>query len=254
MADGGWRMADGGWRMADGGILSLSAFCPPPSAFSPSPHPTPPTVTVLGIDTATDVCAVALVRGGALLAEARVAVPRSHATRLALLVQEALAHARLEAADLDAIAVSAGPGSYTGLRIGASLARGLALATGARIVGVGTMEALAAEAEALVRPGEALAVALPSRRGEVYLSTNGSEPEAVALADVAERLVGPVAVAGPAAAAVVAALGRGRVLDVLPSAARVARMGADRLADGAASADAFAPAYVGVFATPPRAV
>ncbi len=207
---------------------------------------------VLGIDTATDVCAVALVRTGALLAEARVTVPRSHATRLALLVQECLAHARLEAADLDAIAVSAGPGSYTGLRIGASLARGLALATGARIVGVGTMEALQAEAEAFVRPGEALAVALPSRRGEVYLSASGSEPEAVLLADVAERLAGPVAIAGPAAASVVTALGRAdaRALDVLPSATRIARLGAARL--GSAAADAFAPAYLGVFATPPR--
>ncbi len=210
-------------------------------------------MTILGIDTATDVCAVALLRDGAPLAEARVAVPRSHATRLALLVQEALAHARLEAGDLDAIAVSAGPGSYTGLRIGASLARGLALATGARIVGVGTMEALQAEAKAFVRPGEALAVALPSRRGEVYLSANGSEPEAVLLAEVAERLAGPVAVAGPAAAAVVAALGRGdaRALAVLPSAIRIARLGAERL--DSASADAFAPAYLGVFATPPRA-
>lgn len=230
-------------------LWRASAFLLPHFPRSRSRSP----VTVLGIDTATDVCAVAIVCDGVTLAEARVAVPRSHATRLALLVQETLQHARLAAADLDAIAVSAGPGSYTGLRIGASLARGLALATGARLVGVGTMAALAAEAAALVRPGEALAVALPSRRGEVYLSAAGSEPEPVLLADVAERLAGPVAVAGPAAVAVVAALGRddARALDLLPSAARIAQMGSEAIARGA-SGDAFEPAYIGVFATPPK--
>ncbi|HEX8299996.1 MAG TPA: tRNA (adenosine(37)-N6)-threonylcarbamoyltransferase complex dimerization subunit type 1 TsaB [Rubricoccaceae bacterium] len=212
-------------------------------------------MTVLGIETATDVCSVGVVRDGAILAAAHVAVPRSHATRLALLVQEALAHARLAATDLDGVAVSAGPGSYTGLRIGASLARGLCLATGARLLAVPTMEALAAEADPLVHAGEALVVALPSRRGEAYLYVAGrGAPEAVAFADaaawVATRVPGgvPIAVCGPAAEAVLDTLPVARVLDVVPSGARIARMGS-AVAD--AGGDAFEPAYIGTFATPP---
>ena len=212
---------------------------------------------VLGIETATDVCAVGVTRGDAVLAAAAVHVPRSHATRLARLVDEMLAHARLTPADLDVVAVSAGPGSYTGLRIGASLARGLCLATGARLVGVPTMAALAAEAEDRGRDGEALVVALPSRRGELYLDVAGTPgagaPEAVALAAAAawldSRLPGgtPLACAGPAADALRDALAPRpvRVLAVAPSGSRIARLGAT------AEPAAFEPTYVGTFATPP---
>ena len=219
-------------------------------------------VTVLGIETATDVCSVGIVRGGAVLAAAHVAVPRSHATRLALLVQETLAHARLTPADLDAVAVSAGPGSYTGLRIGASLARGLCLATGARLIGVPTMAALAAEAEALVHADEVPVVALPSRRGEVYLfSTAGGAPEAVPLADAAAWVAGlvpagvSVAACGPAAEALRDALmpRRVRVLGVAASGARIARLGEALAETGGEAGAAFAPAYIGTFATPPAA-
>ena len=230
-------------------------------------------VVVLGIETATDVCSVGIVRGGAVLAAAHVAVPRSHATRLALLVQETLAHARLTPADLDAVAVSAGPGSYTGLRIGASLARGLSLATGAALVGVGTLDALAAGAQPLLREHETLVVALPSRRGEVYLSVFSAEvrvveARAVALADVAAVVAasvaagtpdGPIAVAGAATDAVAAALGEAgyavRAVGVGPSAVLTARLGAALHASGLGAAPVtFEPSYLGSFATtPPRA-
>ena len=217
----------------------------------------------LGIETATDVCAVAVLRGDAVLASASVFVPRSHATRLALLVQEALGHARLVPADLGLIAVSAGPGSYTGLRIGASLARGLCLATGAGLVGVGTLEALAAEAARFAEIDAALLVVLPSRRGEVYLGCHTGpvqiEAQAVALGDLPALVAaacptGRLAVAGAAAASVCEALraaGREvRLLDVRPSAERVARLGLALHASGAAP-DLFEPTYIGTFATPP---
>ncbi|HEX9953538.1 MAG TPA: tRNA (adenosine(37)-N6)-threonylcarbamoyltransferase complex dimerization subunit type 1 TsaB [Rubricoccaceae bacterium] len=213
---------------------------------------------VLGIETATDVCSVGVVRGDTVLAVSSVRLPRSHATRLALLVQETLAHARLAAADLDCVAVSAGPGSYTGLRIGASLARGLCLATGARLVGVPTMAALATEAEIQVHAGEVLVVALPSRRGEATLfSPAGGDPEAVPFADaaawLADRVPGGAGVAacGPAAEAFRDALAPRpvRVLAVAPSGARIARTGASLVAEGAEAT--FEPAYIGTFATPP---
>lgn len=234
----------------------------------PLPLPSPPTVTVLGIETATDVCSAAVLRDGAVLAEASVHVPRSHATRLAPLVEQLLAHARLAPTDLDLVAVSAGPGSYTGLRIGASLARGLGLATGAALVGVGTLDALAAEAEFLLHGGEGLVVALPSRRGEVYVSVHAGEARVVearaaALADVASLVQvavrdSPVAVAGAAADAVVAVLSptgrQARTLAVTPSAVRVACLGAVLHASGRGAAPLpFEPSYLGSFATPPAA-
>lgn len=242
-----------------------SALCPYLQATCPGV----PAVIVLGIETATDVCAVAVLRDSAVLASASVLVPRSHATRLALLARQALGHARVAPADIGLVAVSAGPGSYTGLRIGASLGRGLGLATGAALVGVGTLDALAAEAAERVGEGEALLVALPSRRGEVYLVGNNGplrsiETRAVALADLA-RLVDeafdagqPLALAGAAAPDARAALdasGRPlRTVDVRPSAERIARLGLALYVGGTAPGpEAFEPLYFGTFATPPPA-
>ena len=225
---------------------------------------------VLGIETATDVCSAAVLRDGAVLAEASIHVPRSHATRLAPLVEQLLAHARLTPADLDLIAVSAGPGSYTGLRIGASLARGLSLATGAALVGVGTLDALAADAAHRRPSGWVVLAVLPSRRGEVYvLATRDEErlvsPQAVALADLPMLVLesiprdNSVAVVGAGAQSAVGAVDDAYrsviVLDVSPSAVRVARLGAAlHESGGGAPPLPFEPSYLGSFATtPPRA-
>ena len=184
----------------------------------------------LGLDTATDVCAVALLDGDAVLVEAAIRVPRSHGRRLAPLVAEALAHAGRQAADLGLVAVSAGPGSYTGLRIGMSTAKGLCLATGAALAAVPTLRALAEAATGVV------AVVLPSRRGEVYAAVYDAgrelcEPAALAVADVADWL--------PAETAALGGPGAGALADVRPelprlalaaSGASVARLGAARLA------------------------
>ena len=223
---------------------------------------------VLGIETATDVCAVAVLRDGDVLASASVRVPRSHATRLAPLVEQTLGHARLAPADVGLVAVSAGPGSYTGLRIGAALARGLCLATGARLVGVGTLDALMDEAFAHLVGTESVLVALPSRRGEVYVAMDDLDgrrirPQAVALTDL-EALVGPVLpdghtlwVAGAGAPAVLDAIGsRLPLLQLVvhPSAERVARLGLERFESGAAAGpEAFAPLYLGSFVGAPPA-
>lgn len=152
---------------------------------------------ILGIDTATDVCAAAVLDGDRVLAEAALHVPRSHGRRLAPLVGELLAHAGRPASDLEVVAVSAGPGSYTGLRIGMSLAKGLTLSTDAAFVAVPTLEALAFGLEG------AVAVVLPSRRGEVYAAVYraGLEvvaPAALEVADVGDWLPADLdAVGGP---------------------------------------------------------
>ncbi|PAP77167.1 tRNA (adenosine(37)-N6)-threonylcarbamoyltransferase complex dimerization subunit type 1 TsaB [Rubrivirga marina] len=160
----------------------------------------------LGIDTATDVCAVALLDGERVLFEAALSVPRSHGRRLAPLLREAFAHVERDPADLGLVAVAAGPGSYTGLRIGTSTAKGLALATGAALVGVPTLRALTTSSTV----GGPICAILPSRRGEVY----------VAVYD------GDVEVAAPAA------LSLDAVADWLPaSTLALGGPGADRLAD-----------------------
>lgn len=124
-------------------------------------------MTVLGIDTATTIASVGVVRAGRVLAEAREASKVGHAAGLPELTARAIAEAGAAIADLDGIAVSVGPGSFTGLRVGLSFAKGMAFASGCRLVGVGTLEAFAAGAP---EPYRVVAAALDARRGEVYLA------------------------------------------------------------------------------------
>ena len=214
----------------------------------------------LGIETAADVCAVALLDGDDLLVRSSVHVARAHGRRLAPLVAEALAHAGRAPADLDVVAVSAGPGSYTGLRIGMATAKGLCLATGAALAAVPTLRALAEGA------GGAVVVALPSRRGEVYAAAydGGTEvrpPTSLALDGLAGWLPTPPeawALGGPGADRVAGASPdvAWRRLALVPDAVAVARLGlADVRAGRSADLDSAEPAYLKpVAATRPRGI
>jgi tRNA threonylcarbamoyladenosine biosynthesis protein TsaB len=95
------------------------------------------------IETTGDTCGVGLFEGDALCVEMHVQIPRSHDRLLAWMFSEMLNVADLKARDLEAVAVSTGPGSYTGIRIGLSFAIGLAMATGISIVPVPTLDAIA---------------------------------------------------------------------------------------------------------------
>jgi tRNA threonylcarbamoyladenosine biosynthesis protein TsaB len=123
---------------------------------------------VLGIDTATWTASVGVVCGGRDRAEISRQVSASHASVLLELIEETLDRAGLEIGEIDLLAVSIGPGSFTGLRIGLSTAKGLAMATGAAVVGVPTLEALALAAGQ--RSGVVCPV-LDARKGEVYAGT-----------------------------------------------------------------------------------
>jgi tRNA threonylcarbamoyladenosine biosynthesis protein TsaB len=102
-------------------------------------------VIVLGIDTALDACSVALVRGRETLAQISEPMTRGQAERLAPMVREVMVQAGVAYADIDRVAVTTGPGSFTGVRVGLSFARALALAISKPCIGVSTLEALALE-------------------------------------------------------------------------------------------------------------
>jgi tRNA threonylcarbamoyladenosine biosynthesis protein TsaB len=161
-------------------------------------------VRILGIDTATWTCAVALARDGAVLEERAERTESSHAATLPRLVGDVLARAGERLRPGDAVAVAIGPGSFTGLRIGLSFAKGLAFAGRLRLVGVPTLDALAVGA--LPWDGR-LCAALDARKQEVYAAVYArdgegiarlGEPCAIAAARLAEAIGGPCTFVGDA--------------------------------------------------------
>jgi tRNA threonylcarbamoyladenosine biosynthesis protein TsaB len=119
-------------------------------------------VNLLAIDTSTRTCSVAASRGSELFSKSEPAAQRQAETVLGM-VEELLAEARLALAQIEGIAYGEGPGSFTGLRIAAGVTQGLALARGIGVVGVGSLLALAQEADA----GKVIAC-IDAHMGEVY--------------------------------------------------------------------------------------
>jgi tRNA threonylcarbamoyladenosine biosynthesis protein TsaB len=97
-------------------------------------------IQLLGVETSSTVSGVWISRNDRLLGQVSIAVPYVHSKRLALLVEQILEHAEIAYPDLDALAVSAGPGSFTGLRIGYSLVKGLAHSLNIPVVEVPTLD------------------------------------------------------------------------------------------------------------------
>lgn len=121
----------------------------------------------LAVDTALGACSVAITSGGTALARHWVAMPRGHAEALAPMVGLAMAEAGLGFADLDRLGVTTGPGTFTGQRVGLAFMRGLRVALGKPLIGVTTLEIMAAAAEAEART-PFVAVLHEAKRGEVY--------------------------------------------------------------------------------------
>jgi len=97
---------------------------------------------ILSIETGTDICSVALANDGELMALRESDEGRDHAKKVALFVDELLRETGVQPSDLDAIAVGKGPGSYTGLRIGVSFAKGMCYALDIPLIAVGSLDAL----------------------------------------------------------------------------------------------------------------
>ena len=215
---------------------------------------------VLGIETATWTASVAIIDEGLTLTERTLPQSSNHATALLSLIDDALNAAATVLDDIDLVAVSIGPGSFTGLRIGLSMAKGLALARHRPMVGVPTLEALALAAGPRPHP---LWTVLDARKREVYAaafdSSLAGDVEALSPATVctaeelAARLEPPCTIVGDGVD-VYGKVFRARGGDAIelqglamrpPSAAAVARLGLRRFrTHGADDVNALEPYYV----------
>ncbi|MBM3545689.1 MAG: tRNA (adenosine(37)-N6)-threonylcarbamoyltransferase complex dimerization subunit type 1 TsaB [Alphaproteobacteria bacterium] len=205
---------------------------------------------VLAIDAAFAACSVAVLADGDVAGQRFEAMTRGHAERLLPMVREVMAAAGFGFETLDLIAVTIGPGHFTGLRVGLSAAQGLSLALDRPLAGVTTLEAVAA-ASAVDEP---LAVALESKRADLYLQVfKGGQALTEAASTLPERLAafpwpeGEIALAGDGAARlapILAFAGRRwrRVGPDLPDAATVARIATSR--QGTIAARAAEPLYL----------
>jgi tRNA threonylcarbamoyladenosine biosynthesis protein TsaB len=158
---------------------------------------------VLAIDTALSACSVAITQGEETRVSRVELMARGQAERLAPLVDTLMSEASIRFTDLDRIAVTRGPGAFTGVRIGLAFARGLALALDKACVGLSTLEVLAAGA---CQPKTIAAISVA---GSLFVGAwKGREviiePCRADLTDILDRLHGDWAVTGPGAAAVLA--------------------------------------------------
>ncbi|AZV80265.1 tRNA (adenosine(37)-N6)-threonylcarbamoyltransferase complex dimerization subunit type 1 TsaB [Parasedimentitalea marina] len=132
---------------------------------------------VLGFDTSAAHCAAALLRGDTIVAERLELMTRGQAERLMVLLEEVLSEGGAAWADLSAIGVGVGPGNFTGIRIGVSAARGLALGLDIPAVGVTGFEARAADGAL---------VAIPAPREQVYAALLDQAPRLMPAQEAAE--------------------------------------------------------------------
>jgi tRNA threonylcarbamoyladenosine biosynthesis protein TsaB len=130
---------------------------------------------ILSIESATSICSVALHREGVLLKLSEYDQENSHARQLMILIEDLFLQVGLKPGDLSAVAVSSGPGSYTGLRIGVSVAKGIAFAYDLPLIAVNTLTGLAFQAFPLCRDNNFVIPLLDARRMEVYTSVFGSD-------------------------------------------------------------------------------
>lgn len=126
---------------------------------------------VLAFDSALDGCSAAILDGERVLTACSRPEIRGQAESLAPLIQSTLAQSGLSIGALDAIAVTIGPGTFTGLRIALALARGMGLAAGKPVIGITTLQALAAGVPVAERISATVIASIDARRGEIYTQT-----------------------------------------------------------------------------------
>lgn len=188
---------------------------------------------VLAIDTAMNACSAAVGGGAAVLASRVEAMRQGQAERLLPMVEEVMAEAGARYDAIALIAVTVGPGTFTGVRIGVAAARGLSLATGAPVLALTSLEGIAAAAVS-VPTAKPLVIVSDARRGEVYhqsfdcsgaIPLATSEVQLTALDDLAAQLPAePFLAAGSAAALIASAQGVCDILEDAPDDPVAARL------------------------------
>ena len=205
---------------------------------------------ILCIETGTDICSVGLARDGEIISLRESDEGREHAKNVAMFVDELLHETGVRSDELDAVAVGKGPGSYTGLRIGVSFAKGLCYGLNIPLIAVGSLEALTEVARedfnAGILPldsleGTALCPMVDARRMEVY--TQMFSPEGEAWSDVSAEIITEqsfaewnercqVVIFGNGAAKCREVLSDALYVNVVPSARGLARLAEERLQRG----------------------
>lgn len=138
-------------------------------------------IRILNIETATKVCSVNIAANGKIIAERETNGIFNHAEKLAVFIQELLAETKMEANELDAIAVSEGPGSYTGLRIGVSTAKGICFGIQKPLIAISTLASIAHNflEHHSVEDGHLICPMIDARRMEVYTTFYNSKLEVI---------------------------------------------------------------------------
>lgn len=153
-------------------------------------------MTILALDTSMNACSVAVLRDGAPLIAQFEPMDRGHAEALFPMIQAVLADAGLSFSDIGKIAVTAGPGSFTGVRVGIAAARAIAMALGVPAIGVCSLEVMAkgcCQNLPMEDRAQGFAVAHDARRGELYCQSfapDGSPLSAPMLMNVRQAAEG----------------------------------------------------------------
>ena len=146
---------------------------------------------LLAIDTSSSICAACVFETdtGTILAQESRDIGRGHAEILMELIQNTLSESQVTYQDLKRIGVTIGPGSFTGVRVGMTVARGLGLSLNIPVVGISTLDACIATARGFGH--ESLLVSLlDAKRGELYCKLEGQEAFAASYEDIAKRIEG----------------------------------------------------------------
>jgi tRNA threonylcarbamoyladenosine biosynthesis protein TsaB len=146
---------------------------------------------ILCIETATTICSAAIITSGGEVTVRESSEDKSHASRLTVFIQELFEEKGIKATDLDGVAVSMGPGSYTGLRIGVSVAKGIAYGAGIPLIAVNTLQSMFHGVSARARSlrADLICPMIDARRMEVYMAIyrNDGSLHTETKAEVVER-------------------------------------------------------------------
>ena len=132
---------------------------------------------IILIETSTALCSAALAEDGVITSYRESSAPKAHASLTAVFIEEMLAERGLTLADCDAVCVSMGPGSYTGLRVGVSTAKGLCFGSGKPLIAVGTLDTLVAQEE--TSDYKYILPMIDARRMEVYTAVFTSDGQQI---------------------------------------------------------------------------